>query len=55
MSSMDESLDAIAKIWQPSSTRPLGREDALEIARNLAGYFNVLGRWAEQDALEMQP
>lgn len=46
-----ETHDHILEIWQPSSARPLTAEDGREIASNVVGFFAVLARWAEQDAL----
>ena len=52
---MDEQLQTIINIWQPASSRPLGRGDAQEIVSNLAGFFKVLREWDEQDALVVLP
>lgn len=47
--------DAILKIWQPASSRPLTHEDGREIAENVVGLFRLLSQWAEQDAALAAP
>lgn len=48
---MPADLDPILAIWQPSSPQPLTAEDGREIAANVTGFFMLLARWREQDAL----
>jgi hypothetical protein len=43
--------DPILEIWQPHSPTPLTLEDSREIAANVVGFFRVLHKWAEQDAV----
>jgi hypothetical protein len=42
-------LDQTIEAWQPCSKRELTREDAREIAANLAGFFHVLREWDRED------
>ena len=42
-------LDQTIAVWQPYTDRHLTREDAREIAHNVAGFFRVLREWAEEE------
>ncbi|HVZ18333.1 MAG TPA: hypothetical protein VG897_14525 [Terriglobales bacterium] len=43
-------LDETIAFWQPHSPdRVLTREDAVEIRRNLVGFFKVLMEWAQAE------
>ena len=37
-------------VWQPRTTRRLAAEDAREAMHNVTGFFNLLRRWAADDA-----
>jgi hypothetical protein len=46
----DAALDGVAQCFQPLSAVPLSRDDAREITENLGRFFDVLERWAVEDA-----
>lgn len=48
----EEFLDQTIEIWQPHSHRPLTREDAQEIATNVAGFIQALREWAREDMMK---
>jgi len=39
-------LDQTLRVWQPRSPEQLTRDDARQIADNIAGFFSVLAEWA---------
>jgi hypothetical protein len=41
-----EFLEQTLRVWQPRSGRKLTREDARQIAHNIAGFFRILSEWA---------
>ncbi len=48
----DNVIDRTKKIWQPRSARGLSDEDAREIAENVAGFFSLLAKWANEEVPE---
>ena len=38
-------VKATLQFWQSRAPKPLGQEDAREIAENLVGFFRVLAEW----------
>ncbi len=46
----DAALDGVVGAFQPLSPVPLTRDDAREITENLGRFFEILERWAVEDA-----
>lgn len=46
----DAALDGVVQVFQPMSAAPLTRDDAQEITENLGKFFEILERWAIEDA-----
>lgn len=46
----DTALDGVVQAFQPLSAVPLSRDDAREITENLGRFFDILERWAVDDA-----
>jgi hypothetical protein len=46
----DAALDGVVLAFQPLSAAHLTRDDAREITENLGRFFDILERWAVEDA-----
>ena len=42
----DHLIQRTQQVWQPRLGRDLSREDARQIAANVAGFFSVLAKWS---------
>jgi hypothetical protein len=42
-------IDRTRQVWQPRLAHDLSREDALQIAENVTGFFSVLAEWARAE------
>jgi hypothetical protein len=45
----DKLTDRTRQVWQPRVARDLTREDARQIAENVAGFFAILGEWSRAE------
>jgi hypothetical protein len=45
----DELIRRTCQVWQPRLGRDLSREDARQIAENVAGFFSTLAEWSRAD------
>src|SRR5262245_52320367 len=45
----DELIARTRQVWQPRLNRHLSREDALQIAENITGFFSVLADWSRAE------
>ena len=43
----DNLIDRTIALWQPRLGRDLSREDARQIAENVAGFFSILREWSQ--------
>ena len=41
--------DRTHRVWQPRLGRDLSREDARQIAENVAGFFAILAEWSRTE------
>jgi hypothetical protein len=46
----DNLIDRTIALWQPRVGRYLSREDARQIAENVAGFFSVLQEWSRAES-----
>jgi len=42
----DDLIRRTREVWQPRLGRDLSREDALQIAENVTGFFSILAEWS---------
>jgi hypothetical protein len=47
----DNLIDRTRKVWKSRLGRDLSREDARQIAENVAGFFSVLAEWSRAEHL----
>jgi hypothetical protein len=45
----DNLIDRTRQVWQPRIGRELSREDARQIAENVAGFFGLLAEWSRAE------
>lgn len=45
----DDLVRRTRQVWQPRLGRDLSREDARQIAENMAGFFSVLAEWSRAE------
>lgn len=45
----DNLIDRTREVWQPRLGRDLSREDARQIAENVAGFFAILAEWSRAE------
>ena len=45
----DDLIRRTREVWQPRLGRDLSREDARQIAENMAGFFSVLAEWSRAE------
>jgi hypothetical protein len=45
----DNLINQTIGLWQPRCRRDLSREDARQIAENVAGFFSILAEWARDE------
>ena len=45
----DNLIDRTRQVWQPRIGRDLSREDARQIAENVAGFFAFLTEWSRAE------
>ncbi len=49
--SRDAFLEKTLQVWQSRTQRRLTKEDAREIAENMAGFISILQEWAAEERL----
>jgi hypothetical protein len=47
----DNLIDRTRQVWQPRLGRDISREDARQIAENVAGFFALLAKWSRDEKL----
>ena len=45
----DNLIDRTRQVWQSRFGRDLSREDARQIAENIAGFFTILAEWSRAE------
>jgi hypothetical protein len=45
----DDLIRRTQQVWRPCLGRDLSREDALQIAENMTGFFSVLAEWSRAE------
>jgi hypothetical protein len=45
----DNLIDRTRQVWQPRLGHDLSREDARQIAENVAGFFTLLAEWSRAE------
>ena len=45
----DNRIERTREVWQPRIGRDLSRDEAIQIADNVAGFFSILAEWSRAE------